>query len=32
MQFESILVLEDNGKQNPDESCTNQYEKHVAYS
>ena len=27
--FESILVPEDNGKQNPDESCTNKYQKHV---
>ena len=30
--FESILVLEDDGKQNPDESCTNKYQKHVTYS
>ena len=28
--FESILVPEDNGKQNPDESYTNKYQKHVA--
>ena len=30
--FESILVAEDNGKQNPDQSYINKYEKHVAYS
>ena len=30
--FESILVPEDNGKQNPNESCTNKYQKHVACS
>ena len=30
--FESILVPESNGKQNPNESCTNKYCKHVAYS
>ena len=30
--FESILVLEDNGKQNPNESCTNKHQKHVACS
>ena len=28
--FESILVPEDNGKQNPNESYTNKYQKHVA--
>ena len=30
--FESILVPEDNGKQNPEESYTNKYQKHVACS
>ena len=30
--FESILVPEDNGKQNPNESYTNKYKKHVACS
>ena len=30
--FESILVPEDKGKQNPNESCTNKYQKHVACS
>ena len=30
--FESILMAEDNGKQNPDESYTNKYQKHVACS
>ena len=30
--FESILVSEYNGKQNPNESCTNKCQKHVAYS
>ena len=30
--FESILVPEDNGKQNPDESYINKYQKHVACS
>ena len=30
--FESILVSEDNEKQNPDESYTNKYQKHVACS
>ena len=29
---ESILVSEDNGKQNPNESYTNKYEKHVTSS
>ena len=28
--FESILVPEDDGKQNPDERSTNKYQKHVA--
>ena len=31
-EFKSILVPEDNGKQNPNESCTNKYKKHVACS
>ena len=30
--FESILVHEDNGKQNPNESYTNKYKKHIACS
>ena len=30
--FESILVPEDNGKQNSNESYTNKYQKHVACS
>ena len=30
--FESILVLEDNGNQNPNESYTNKYQKHIACS
>ena len=30
--FESILVPEDNGKQNPDESYTRKYQKHIACS
>ena len=30
--FESVLVLEDNGKQNQNESYTNKYQKHVACS
>ena len=30
--FESILVPEDNGKQNTNESCTNKYQKHVSCS
>ena len=30
--FESILDPEENGKQNLDESYTNKYRKHVAYS
>ena len=27
--FESILVTEDNGKQNPNESYTNKYRKYI---
>ena len=30
--FESILLSEDNGKQNPNESHTNKYQKHIACS
>ena len=30
--FESTLVPEDNGQQNPNESYTNQYQKHAACS
>ena len=30
--FESILAPEDNGKQNPNESCINKYKNHVACS
>ena len=30
--FESILVQDDNGKKNLDESHTNKYQKHVAFS
>ena len=30
--FESILVPEDNGKQNPNESYINKYQKHIACS
>ena len=30
--FESILVPEDNRKKNPNQSCTNKYQKHVACS
>ena len=30
--FESILVPEDNGKQKPNESYTNKYQKHIASS
>ena len=30
--FESILVPENNGKQNPNESHTKKYQKHVACS
>ena len=29
--FESILVLEHNGKQNPEEPYMNKYQKHIAY-
>ena len=32
VDFESILLPEDNGKQNPNESYTNKYQKHVACS
>ena len=32
LHFESILVSEDNEKQNPNESYTNKYQKHVACS
>ena len=28
--FESILIPEDNGKQNPEEPYTNKYQKHFA--
>ena len=31
-EFESILVPEDNRKQNTEESCTNKYQKHTARS
>ena len=30
--FESLLVSENNGKQNPEESDTNKYQKHIACS
>ena len=30
--FESILVPEDNGRQNPEESYTNRYQKYLAFS
>ena len=30
--FESILVLQDNGMQNPEESYTSKYQKHIACS
>ena len=30
--FESILVPENNGNQNPEESYTNKYRKHIACS
>ena len=30
--FESILVPEENGKQNPEESYTNKYQKHITCS
>ena len=29
--FESILMQEDNGRQNPEESYMNKYQKHIAY-
>ena len=29
---ESILLHEDNGKQNPSESYTNKYQKHISFS
>ena len=32
VDFASILVPEDNGKQNPNKSYTNKYQKHVACS
>ena len=32
VDFESVLVSEDNGKQNSDESYTSKYQKHVACS
>ena len=32
VDFENILMPEDNGKQNPNESYTNKYQKHVACS
>ena len=28
--FESILVIKNNGKQNPEEPYTNKYQKHIA--
>ena len=30
--FEIILTPENNGKQNPNESCTNKYQKHIVFS
>ena len=30
--FQSILQPEDNGNQNPNESCTSKYQKDIAYS
>ena len=30
--FENILVSKDNGKQNPEESYTNKYQKHIVCS
>ena len=30
--FESMLAPEDNGKQNPEEPCTNKYQKYIACS
>ena len=32
VDFESILVLKNNGKQNANKSYTNKYQKHVACS
>ena len=32
VNFESILAPEDNRKQNPEESYTNEYQKHIACS
>ena len=32
VDFESILVLEDNRKQNPNDSYTTKYQKHIACS
>ena len=32
VDLESILVPEENGKPNPDESCTDKYQKPIAYS
>ena len=32
VDFEIIVVSEDNGRQNPNESYTNKYQKHVACS
>ena len=32
VDFESIPIPEGNGKQNPSESCTNKYQKHVVFS
>ena len=32
VDFISILVPEDNGKQNPNEYYTNKYQKHVAFN
>ena len=32
VDFGSTLVLEDNGKQNPNESYTNKYQKYIACS
>ena len=29
--FESILLPEENGKQNPNDFYTNEYQKHVTY-
>ena len=30
--FESILILKNNGQENPDEPCTNKYQSHVGCS